>query len=153
MDGQQPQWAVAQAQQRPPQPTMQQQQQQIAQQQLAQQQIAQGPPQQPQPPPSASTPQPPSSKRPSIEQSPLVTRTPDEEAEDGRIRNREAVTKIRDLWIYKQIRARQDEFTQYKQVSAVFEYCFVTDCGYRLYHQVKLSCEFLKIVIGLCRFE
>jgi phosphatidylinositol-bisphosphatase len=67
------------------------------------------------PPPPASTPKPPPSKRPSIEQSPLVTRTPDEEAEDGRIRNREAVTKIRDAWIYKQIRARQDEFTQYKQ--------------------------------------
>ncbi len=114
---------------------MHQQQQQIAQQQ------AQRPPQQPQPappaqptvpngtapPPPASTPKPPPSKRPSIEQSPLVTRTPDEEAEDGRIRNREAVTKIRDAWIYKQIRARQDEFTQYKQVSRVFEYDLVKD--------------------------
>jgi len=37
----------------------------------------------------------------------IVTRTPDEETEDGRIRNREAATKIRDAWIYKQIRARQ----------------------------------------------
>jgi len=44
----------------------------------------------------------------------LVTRTPDEETEDGRIRNREAATKIRDAWIYKQIRLRQDEFTQYR---------------------------------------
>ena len=47
----------------------------------------------------------------------LVTRTPDEETEDGRIRNKEAATKIRDAWIYKQIRARQDEFTQYRTVS------------------------------------
>lgn len=48
-----------------------------------------------------------------------MTRTPDEEAEDGRIRNLEAATKIRDAWIYKQIRARQDEFTEYKQVSYI----------------------------------
>jgi hypothetical protein len=60
---------------------------------------------------------PPKPKRPTIEHSPLMTRTPDEQTEDGRIRNLEAVTKIRDAWIYKQIRARQDEFTQYKQVS------------------------------------
>jgi hypothetical protein len=37
----------------------------------------------------------------------IVTRTADEETEDGRIRNREASQKIRDAWIYKQIRARQ----------------------------------------------
>lgn len=49
----------------------------------------------------------------------LTTRTPDEETEDGRIRNREAATKIRDAWIYQQIRARQDEFTQYRTVSVV----------------------------------
>jgi hypothetical protein len=46
----------------------------------------------------------------------LVTRTADEETEDGRIRNKEAMLKIRDAWIYKQIRARMDEFTEYKQV-------------------------------------
>lgn len=45
----------------------------------------------------------------------VANRAGDEETEDGRIRNREAATKIRDAWIYKQIRARQDEFTQYKQ--------------------------------------
>ena len=45
----------------------------------------------------------------------VASRAADEETEDGRIRNREASTKIRDAWIYKQIRARQDEFTQYKQ--------------------------------------
>ena len=37
----------------------------------------------------------------------VSTRAADEEMEDGRIRNREAATKIRDAWIYKQIRARQ----------------------------------------------
>mmetsp|Transcript_30935 Transcript_30935/g.35256 ORF Transcript_30935/g.35256 Transcript_30935/m.35256 type:complete len:741 (+) Transcript_30935:161-2383(+) len=52
--------------------------------------------------------------RSSLEEKMLTTRTPDEETEDGRIRNREAATKIRDAWIYKQIRARQDEFTQYR---------------------------------------
>ena len=46
----------------------------------------------------------------------LVTRTADEETEDGRIRNKEAIAKIRDAWVYKQIRARVDEFTEYKQV-------------------------------------
>ena len=46
----------------------------------------------------------------------LTTKTPDMETEDGRISNREAATKIRDAWIYKQIRARQDEFTNYRTV-------------------------------------
>jgi hypothetical protein len=46
----------------------------------------------------------------------LVTRTADEETEDGRIRNNEAIAKIRDAWVYKQIRERVDEFTDYKQV-------------------------------------
>uniref|UniRef100_A0A7S2VYZ6 Rho-GAP domain-containing protein n=1 Tax=Eucampia antarctica TaxID=49252 RepID=A0A7S2VYZ6_9STRA len=50
----------------------------------------------------------------------VAPRSADEEMEDGRIRNREAVTKIRDAWIYKQIRARQDEFTQYKQARIFF---------------------------------
>jgi len=45
----------------------------------------------------------------------IITRSADEETEDGRIRNREASQKIRDAWIYKQIRARQDEFTQYRK--------------------------------------
>ncbi|KAL3807945.1 hypothetical protein ACHAXA_006823 [Cyclostephanos tholiformis] len=45
----------------------------------------------------------------------VASRAADEETEDGRIRNREASAKIRDAWIYKQIRSRQDEFTQYKQ--------------------------------------
>ena len=31
----------------------------------------------------------------------------DEETEDGRVRNQEAATKIKDAWIYKQILARQ----------------------------------------------
>lgn len=37
----------------------------------------------------------------------MANRAGDEETEDGRIRNREAATKIRDAWIYKQIRARR----------------------------------------------
>ena len=47
----------------------------------------------------------------------LITRTADEETEDGRIRNKEAMAKIRDAWVYKQVRQRVDEFTEYKQVS------------------------------------
>jgi hypothetical protein len=46
----------------------------------------------------------------------LVTRTADEETEDGRIKNREAMAKIRDAWVYKQVRARLNEFTNYRQV-------------------------------------
>ncbi|VEU36733.1 unnamed protein product [Pseudo-nitzschia multistriata] len=49
----------------------------------------------------------------------LVTRTPDEETEDGRIRNREAMAKIRDAWVYKQVRERAREFTEYRQ-STIF---------------------------------
>jgi hypothetical protein len=52
----------------------------------------------------------------------LVTRTADEETEDGRIRNKEAMAKIRDAWVYKQIRARVDEFTEYKQVRSYVLY-------------------------------
>ena len=40
----------------------------------------------------------------------VANRAGDEETEDGRIRNREAAAKIRDAWIYKQIRARQVSF-------------------------------------------
>lgn len=46
----------------------------------------------------------------------MKTTLPDEETEEGRVNNREAVKKIRDTWIYKQVRARQAEFTQYRQV-------------------------------------
>lgn len=52
-----------------------------------------------------------------IDEKVLLTRTPDEETADGRVRNREASQKIRDTWIYKQVRSRQDEFTQYRKVS------------------------------------
>mmetsp|Transcript_22262 Transcript_22262/g.33935 ORF Transcript_22262/g.33935 Transcript_22262/m.33935 type:complete len:801 (+) Transcript_22262:85-2487(+) len=45
----------------------------------------------------------------------LITRTANEETEDGRIRNKEAMSKIRDAWVYKQVRERVDEFTEYKQ--------------------------------------
>lgn len=68
------------------------------------------------PPPSSSVVTAPHLK---IEDDVLVTRTPDEETEDGRVRNREAAAKIRDAWIYKQVRARRDEFTQYRQASTV----------------------------------
>ncbi len=47
----------------------------------------------------------------------ITTSTPDEELEDGRVRNTEAVAKIRDAWIYTQISARAAEFTQHKNVS------------------------------------
>lgn len=47
----------------------------------------------------------------------LVTRMADEETEDGRIRNREAMAKIRDAWVYKQVRERVREFTEYRQSS------------------------------------
>lgn len=60
------------------------------------------------------------SRKMSLEDTMLVTKTPDEETEDGRIRNREAATRIRDAWIYKQIRLRQDEFTQYRTVRALY---------------------------------
>jgi hypothetical protein len=41
----------------------------------------------------------------------------DVETADGRIRNQEASQRIRDTWIYKQVRLRQDEFIRYQQVS------------------------------------
>jgi hypothetical protein len=47
----------------------------------------------------------------------IIPTTVDEEFEDGRVRNSEAVTKIRDAWIYTQISARAKEFTQYRNVS------------------------------------
>lgn len=80
------------------------------------------------PPPSTVTPPPsnggenkqvvihPKSRLARMEDKVLVTRTADEETEDGRIRNREAMAKIRDAWVYKQVRARIQEFTNYQQV-------------------------------------
>lgn len=56
----------------------------------------------------------------------LVTRTADEETEDGRIRNKEAMAKIRDAWVYKQIRARVNEFTEYKQVRGCSVFQWIT---------------------------
>jgi len=47
----------------------------------------------------------------------LVTRTADVETADGRIRNAEAIAKIRDAWVYKQVRERVGEFTEYKRSS------------------------------------
>jgi hypothetical protein len=46
----------------------------------------------------------------------LSCRTPDQETEQGLVRNEEAIRKIRDSWIYKNIRARTNEFTDFKQV-------------------------------------
>jgi hypothetical protein len=54
-----------------------------------------------------------------IDQNVLIPRGADEETVDGRIRNREAIQRIRETWIYKQVRARQDEFTQYRKVRVV----------------------------------
>jgi hypothetical protein len=48
----------------------------------------------------------------------ILPTSADEEFEDGRVRNAEAVTKIRDAWIYTQISARAKEFTQYRNVSS-----------------------------------
>jgi hypothetical protein len=53
----------------------------------------------------------------SIDEKVLLLRTQDEEAADGRVQNKETSQKIRDTWIYKQVGSRQDEFTQYRQVS------------------------------------
>ena len=81
------------------------------------------------PPPPASAPATPPTptarhkKKNALEDRVLVPRTPDEETEDGRIHNKEAVRKIRDTWIYKQVRARQDEFTQYRQVRMLCDTC------------------------------
>lgn len=44
----------------------------------------------------------------------------DIETSDGRIRNQEASQRIRDTWIYKQVRIRQDEFIQYQQVRIIY---------------------------------
>ena len=44
----------------------------------------------------------------------------DEEMEDGRIRNKNAAENITKMWIYKQIKARAEEFTQYRNVRINF---------------------------------
>lgn len=72
------------------------------------------------PPPSSassSSQQEPPPKKFAMEDHVLVAQGPDEEQEDGVIWNRDAVRKIRDTWIYKQVRLRQDEFTHYRTVS------------------------------------
>jgi hypothetical protein len=56
----------------------------------------------------------------SLEDSVLVTQMPDEETVSGQVKNREAMQKIRDAWIFKQIRSRQQEFTQYRTVRFYF---------------------------------
>jgi hypothetical protein len=83
------------------------------------------------PPPSGGVPNLHSNNRLArMEDKVLVTRTADEETEDGRIRNKEAMAKIRDAWVYKQVRARVDEFTEYKQVRTVyFYYTYITYMG------------------------
>lgn len=68
------------------------------------------------PPPNASSVIHPKSRLARMEDKVLVTRTADEETEDGRIRNREAMAKIRDAWVYKQVRSRLQEFTNFQQV-------------------------------------
>jgi hypothetical protein len=46
----------------------------------------------------------------------LTIKSQDVEYEDGRVCNTEAMNKIREAWIYTQLRMRASEFTQYKQV-------------------------------------
>ena len=70
--------------------------------------------------------QPSPTKKKSLDDTVLVTHTPDEETPDGRIRNKEAVRKIRDAWIYKQVKLRQKEFTNYGTVRRVFACRFYT---------------------------
>lgn len=48
-----------------------------------------------------------------------TTQSDEKETEDGHVYNPEAVSKIRECWLYKQTRARQEEFTQYQEVSSV----------------------------------
>lgn len=69
--------------------------------------------------PSAIAPQP-LRKSLHLEDHVLVAQGADEETEDGIIRNRDAIRKIRDTWIYKQVRLRQDEFTNYRSVRCEF---------------------------------
>ena len=65
----------------------------------------------------------------------------DEETEDGRIRNREAMAKIRDAWVYKQVRERVPEFTEYHQVSSANEQSCALACS--LNHVVTISIALL----------
>jgi hypothetical protein len=82
-------------------PFQQQQQQQQQEQQQLQQTL----------PPSARR-----KKKKYLEDSVLLTRLPDDESEDGRLRNTEAIGYIREAWIGKQVRQRQAEFTTYRNV-------------------------------------
>jgi len=52
----------------------------------------------------------------------LTPSTPDEETVDGRVRNKEAVQKIRDTWIYHQVQERKAQFTHFHEAS-VFLCC------------------------------
>ena len=111
------------------QPQLQQQQQQYPPPQLLQQQQQQQQQQQPEARSVTSNDTPPGSidhmysttawnlaRKAHLDNQMLVTKTTDVETEDGRISNREAAEKIKDAWMYKQIRARRDEFTHYRQV-------------------------------------
>jgi Endonuclease/Exonuclease/phosphatase family len=81
------------------------------------------PPPPPPPPPSSTTTvaSNPAKKIVSLQDRVLVTNraSPDEESVDGRVYNREAAQRIRDAWIFTQVRSRQREFTQYKTVRGV----------------------------------
>jgi hypothetical protein len=79
-----------------------------------QQQQVQQQPQQPVPPSARRK------KKKYLEDSVLLTRLPDDESEDGRLRNTEAIGYIREAWIGKQVRQRQAEFTTYRNVRRIF---------------------------------
>ena len=133
-----PAWAMPpstgnEAEQRPPPPQQQQQQpppsyQQQPPYQTNQSMVNMGNPSGP-PPPSVTPPptvsaavassaqaMPKSRLEQRMESKILSCRTPDQETEQGLVRNEEAIRKIRDSWIYKNIRARTNEFTEFKQV-------------------------------------
>ena len=69
----------------------------------------------------------------------------DEETDDGRINNREAAEKIKDAYIYKQIQNRQDEFTQYKQVSCVICTTYLFLLGLLLPNHLNFFMPFLHL--------
>ncbi|GMH76240.1 hypothetical protein TrLO_g4041 [Triparma laevis f. longispina] len=47
----------------------------------------------------------------------LSTTQPDTEPEEGRVVNQEAITKIREAWIFKQLAQRQSEFTTFSSIN------------------------------------
>lgn len=65
----------------------------------------------------------------------LVTLSKNEEFEDGRILNKEAMAKIRDAWVYKQVRARSGEFTEYKQVRTRKLFCLGLALDFKNFHR------------------